>query len=92
MVWVHFSDAVNAAQVEWPHLNETVSLLIFMVILVSQSHISRTYRYLFVDVRSYQIENWNDFNGVLFYLPVQGLVVLEQVIAVDFKHGFFELS
>ena len=40
----------------------------------------------------HKIEDWNDIRGVVFDLAVQALVKLENVITVDVKNTFINIS
>jgi len=87
---VQLSDSVNGAQVKWSHLDEHIIFLILGHILISCTSSSQSN--LLVYNRRNQIKNRNDFNGMLFNLAVEWLVMLPQVFAIDIQYVFFKFA
>lgn len=95
-IGVHFSDAVNLSQVVWLDLNDSIWLLLIVLILhvdicIWTSHTYHSVQIAFlVTLGNDQVKDWNDVSWVVFKLAIKHLVELVQMVTIYFESVFFE--
>ena len=96
VVWAELADAIHFTQVVRAHLDDLVVAelvvvhVVVSIVLVLPSDVVHVE--LLEHLRDHQIEDWDDVRRVVLNLPVEHLIELEDVVAVDLEDVAVELA
>lgn len=88
--WSQLPDAVHSSKVMGTHLDNVIITelvivhVVVSILLVLPANVVHVE--LLVDLGDHQIEDRDDVSGVVFDLPIEHLVELEYVVAVNIEH------
>lgn len=92
MVRTKLTNAEDLAEVVRSHLDDMIVAVLVVVhvevvVLVVGTTPNVVHVELFVDLRHDEIEDGNDVGGVVLNLPVQHLIELENMVAINVEHS-----